>query len=534
VLERGSIVGKEFTADDVASLLEPAVAHTAEAHLAALSRRGFVRPHGDVFAFRHVLVQEAVYRAAPKRLRAELHERFSRRLERAFADLAELDEFVGYHLEQAHRLRAELRETDARTDVLAEEAGRRLGTAGVRALRRGDIHASANLLERAASLLAVDHPVRLELLCELGLVRVAAHASDGAIEVLTEAIAGAREAEDRRIEWRARIELEYIRLRRETGRMADDLLAATAEGIPIFERAGDRRALGRAWLLAGFVHGGHRGDHRTWEQSAERALEHYKAVGWPTSTCVGEIAAALYWGPTPVEGAVRRCELLLRDETLDLPGTAYLHAFLGGLVAQRLEFDRARELVDSARTTLEDLGLRAATDTYCAPVLGEIELLAGNGSASAQILRELCERLERAKDFSHLASRASDLAEVLAEQGSFEEADRWTRVAEARAAIDDLKAQMMWRPIRARIHARRGEFAIAEGLAREAVALAEATDDLNRRAKTQRDLGDVLRLAGNAPEAASAFGRALDLYEQKGNLAGAARVRTFQEELAVT
>ena len=71
---------------------------------------------------------------------------------------------------------------------------------------------------------------------------------------------------------------------------------------------------------------------------------------------------------------MRRCESLLRDETLDLPGTAYLRAFLGGLVAQRQEFDRARELVDSARTTLEDLGLRAATDTYCTPVLGEIEL----------------------------------------------------------------------------------------------------------------------------------------------------------------
>ena len=77
---------------------------------------------------------------------------------------------------------------------------------------------------------------------------------------------------------------------------------------------------------------------------------------------------------------------------------------------------------------------------------------------SAQILRELCDRLEEAKDFSHLASRASDLAEALAERALFEEADEWTRVAEARAAADDLKAQMTWRPIRARIHAPRGEF----------------------------------------------------------------------------
>jgi DNA-binding SARP family transcriptional activator/tetratricopeptide (TPR) repeat protein len=531
VLERGAIIGKVFTADDVASLVDPDVAHTAETHLGTLSKRGFVRPHSEgAFSFRHVLVQEAVYGSTPKRLRAQLHERFAGRLDHVHSDLAELDEFVGYHLEQAHRLHSELGETDE----LAEQAGRRLGAAGTRALRRGDIHAAANLLERATALLAVDHPLRGELLCELGLVRVAAQDSDGAMSVLTEAIAEAREAEDARIEWRARIELEYIRLRRETQRTADDLLSATAEGIPVFERVFDRRALGRAWLLAGFVHGGHRGDHRTWQESAERALEYYKAVGWPMSTCVGEIAAALYWGPTPVEDAVLRCESLLRDETLDLPGTAYLNAFLGGFVAQQQEFERARELVDSARATLEDLGLRAATDTYCTPVLGEVELLAGNASLSARILRELCDRLDKAKDFSHLASRASDLAEALAEQGLFDEADVWTRVAETRAAIDDLKAQMMWRPIRARVHARRGELAIAEELAREAVALADATDDLNRRAKMQRDLGDVLRLAGNARAAASTFARALELYEQKGNLAGASRVRAFQEELALT
>ena len=47
VLERGSVVGKEFTADDVAALLQPDVAHTATAHLDALSTRGFVRPRGE-------------------------------------------------------------------------------------------------------------------------------------------------------------------------------------------------------------------------------------------------------------------------------------------------------------------------------------------------------------------------------------------------------------------------------------------------------------------------------------------------------
>jgi hypothetical protein len=69
VLERGAVVGREFTAEDVVALLDPNVAPTADAHLQTLSGRGFVRARGNgAFGFRHVLVQEAVYRAAPKRL----------------------------------------------------------------------------------------------------------------------------------------------------------------------------------------------------------------------------------------------------------------------------------------------------------------------------------------------------------------------------------------------------------------------------------------------------------------------------------
>ena len=57
-------------------------------------------------------MQEAVYRAAPKRLRADLHERYGDRLEEAHSELTELDEFVGHHLEQAYRLRSELGESE--------------------------------------------------------------------------------------------------------------------------------------------------------------------------------------------------------------------------------------------------------------------------------------------------------------------------------------------------------------------------------------------------------------------------------------
>ena len=154
VLERGAVVGKEFAAEDVVALLDPDAAPTADAHLQSLAGRGFVRPRGDgAFGFRHVLVQEAVYRSAPKRLRAELHERFADRLDAESPELPSSTSSsattssrrTGCGLSSASR--------DRRTEQLAEDAGRRLGAAGFRALKRGDMPATASMFVRAITLL---------------------------------------------------------------------------------------------------------------------------------------------------------------------------------------------------------------------------------------------------------------------------------------------------------------------------------------------------------------------------------------------
>ena len=485
------------------------------------------------FGFRHVLVQESVYRSAPKRLRAELHERYADRIDTTLPDIAELDEFVGYHLERAYRLRTELGESNRRTERLAQDGGRRLGVSGVRALKRGDMHATRTLLERATFLLSVEEPLRRELLCELAIAVRAQGDPTLADTTLTTAIQEARTVGDRRLEMRARIERDYVRLLHDPGTTADGLLDDVAIGVPIFEAVGDDRSLGRASLLAGFVHGGHRGRHRKWEEAAERALVHYKKAGWPTSTCLGEIAYALYYGPTPVAEAIIRCEKLLRDEVTDSAADANVRVYIGGLLAQRGDVDSARRLVTSATATYEDLGQRTAVAYYSGAVHGDIELLAGDEVAAERVLRALCLELESTRDWSHLASRAGDLAEALYVQNRIEEADEWTRTAEIHAAVDDVDAGMIWRPVRAKILARRDAFAAAESTAREAVELAATTDATSRHARAIRDLGEVLRLAGRLTEAGSAFQRAEQLYEQKGNLLGAAQARAHQRELAL-
>jgi hypothetical protein len=68
-------------------------------------------------------------------------------------------------------------------------------------------------------------------------------------------------------------------------------------------------------------------------------------------------------------------------------------------------------------------------------------------------------------------------------------------------------------------------------VAGEAVQLADSTDDLNRRGKAQSCLGEVLVAQGKTGEAACAFQRAVKLYEEKGNIVSAARVRSRETEL---
>ena len=90
---------------------------------------------------------------------------------------------------------------------------------------------------------------------------------------------------------------------------------------------------------------------------------------------------------------------------------------------------------------------------------------------------------------------------------------------------------MVWRQVRAKVLARRGEHAEAERLAREAVAIGDETDMLNSQGDANADLAEVLLLGGKAGEAAAALEQALERYERKGNLVSAHRTQARLAEL---
>jgi tetratricopeptide (TPR) repeat protein len=488
-------------------------------HLFEVVRKGFVRPARapageEAFRFHHVLVRDVAYNGLSKADRARLHERHADWLD---GEPDALDEIVGYHLEQAYRYRAELGPPNRRARQLAADAGARLGAAGMRSWRGGDVPATINLLGRATSLLPENEPWRRELLCELGVAYDAAGDTARAEETLSGAVTSAEAAMDARSGLRARLDLALVA-------KSPDVLEVAAECMPVFEAVGDDRSLGRAWLATGWVKGGRLCRNAEWEYAAEQALVHYRHVGFPAATCLGQIAAALYYGPTPVETAVDRCESLLNDEDAGQSGRARVLGYLAGLEAMRTHFDEARRLLGEAHDILDDLGQTAAAATYAATVRGDVELLAGDAQAAVAEFRKLCAIFTEQQNWGALSTSAADLAWALSEVDSCD-AEEWTHTSERHAARDDVGAQFSWRAARARVLARRGAFEEAEPLARGAVALAEQTDALNKRAAVLLSLAEVLHLNGDDREANEAAAQALWLYELKGNLVAAERAR---------
>jgi hypothetical protein len=80
--------------------------------------------------------------------------------------------------------------------------------------------------------------------------------------------------------------------------------------------------------------------------------------------------------------------------------------------------------------------------------------------------------------------------------------------------------------------ARRGELERAETLAQEAAELSDRTEWPNLRGMAQTSLAEVLLSAGQAEKAGLAAERALEIYEAKGNVAGAAQARALQARLS--
>jgi class 3 adenylate cyclase/tetratricopeptide (TPR) repeat protein len=532
VLERAAVAGQVFEQSAVVAISPPSVRAEVPARLEALVRRELLRRSpsrlaGDQgFQFRHLLLRDATYDAIPKRARAELHELFAVWVERtAGPRLRELEEIVGWHLEQAWRFRNELGLADQRNQRLAGAAARRLGGAGRRALGRGDLPAASKLLERAVALLPAGDPGGLELLAELADVLVSTGEFPRAEAILAQVAAAAAGRGDERLAAHARVGW----LRMETGVATDLDVAAlqveTRRAIATFADYEDQRGLAKAWgLLAGL--GFLRCRIAEAEAAAGQAMTHARlarddpAEAWAR----GLLAQGAFWGPVPALEGIRRCQELLAQAAGNRRSELTALQSMAGLQAMAGQAEAARATVGQALALAGDMGenrVAALAREFAAATLA----LAGDPEEAERQLRLGIRVLERQGESGMRSNLTADLAHVLHRLGRPDEALQAAMASQAIAAHDDLFAQVRWRGAAARALAGQGRLAEAERLAAEAVAIATPTDMLTMRGDALLDQAAVAAAAGRPGDAARAAGDALALYQAKGNRAGATRAQ---------
>ena len=310
VLQRAAVIGQVFWWGAMADLSPPEEVSEVAGRLQALVRKGLIKPDARTFAgedgfrFGHILIRDAAYDSMPKRLRAELHERYAAWAEQR--EGAELDEIIGHHLEQALSFRLELGPSGPEEAALADRATERLTRAGRRALGRGDIHAASSLLgaprrSSARTIRAASSWPRSSGSCSPKsgeLVR--------AEELLTGVIERADADAAELVRLAARIERVALRLRSDPRGGWEDDLEIVEAALPALEAQPylDRRAhrtLARGWFLVGLVRGLWAGHVGRGEDALRRAQTHAAAAGdrWQESEIVGRLGFAAWSGPLP-------------------------------------------------------------------------------------------------------------------------------------------------------------------------------------------------------------------------------------------
>jgi tetratricopeptide (TPR) repeat protein len=513
--ERGSVIGKEFWRSALSEIGGDV------AGLPGLVRKELIRPHvspvfpqDDAFRFRHQLIRDAAYDSMPKELRSELHERFGRWLE---ANRSEYDEIVGYHFEQAYRLREELGRLDQSSQALAIRAGRLLGRAGQRAFQRGDSPAAVSLLGRATDLLPDSEGSRAALfiefayaLHETGDLERAGAVFDRAETATAEAIAA-----------RARVGRIYVDTLAGGGFL--DLLDRIERELATLEGLGDELGLAEGWYVAALllnwmgrseesraaygrttVHAARAGNHRleTLPATVRLLMEAYGAVSVADGLKLCKELLAAHGG-TSLEPYVRSAHAIY----ISLDGA----------------HDEATREIERAHDLFREYGneLIAAASRL---VYAQNEIRAGRLELAEQRAREGAERLESFGEKGFYSTTLGLLAEAVCLQGRYDEAEEYAEATAAAAIEHDLEPASRWRSVRARVHAHRGELEEAERLAREAVEILAATDWLAEHGDALVVLADVLELAGRTAEVLQLLEEALALYERKG-------VRLRSEEL---
>ena len=520
VMERGAVEGQVFHRGTV---LELAQAADVEPQLAGLVRKELIHPvpatlSGDhAFRFRHLLIRDAAYDALPKETRAELHERFAGWLEHHGQELIELDEVLGYHLEQAAGYRSELGHPDG---ALERRAALRLGEAGSKAATRRDAHGAANLLRRALALLKKDDPSRPPLLIELIGVLEGAGGPEEQFQLMDEL----EQSDNPAVRMHGRVARLQLQIMTDPIAVIPEAEAVGEEALTLFGQVGDELGLAHAYYLIAWIN---------WLQSRaapagaayDRVLEHGRRANARSLVASATIQQAgwLIYGPFSVEEVRVRLDRIGEDDSVTAHSTV---VWVEADLAKRAgRFDEALELLDELMAFNHELGseLGIALATLSR---AEVLLEAGRLEDAIAAYQDALGHLDRLEMHSFRSTTLINLGETLYLHGEADEAERLAIEGEELGASEDVVNFASGRGLRARVTADRGQHEKAERLARSGLEYAYKTDFPSVHANAHATLAHALAAAGQTTDARSELERAIELWSRYGFQVRAERART--------
>jgi len=522
VIELASVIGPEFPLGALVAIADGVSASDINRALDRMRRREQIEPTGSywgdepVYRFHHVLIRDAAYRRLLKGARADLHLRIGQWMHDTAGDAAgELGVTIAYHFEQTFQYRRQLGVDNEESMEAGQQAADLLRVAAEDALARDDLAAAGRLALRAVDCLDVaapELPNLLILTCEALLSAGDVTRGGPALKLLDDRAVG----DDRLTAWATCFRAEVVVLTDPSGLTdAAEAVDRAAERLAdLDDNAGVAKA--RQVRAAALARLGRVGDCETELDealTAARAADDRRRI-----TAVLEAApVAALWGPSPVPRAGGRCLDVMRLSriTADSPAVQATSVRCQAVLeALRGRHETARDLLASARTTGEEIGLRHGlleTDLYA----GIVELLAGDPVAAEPYLRRAYGGLGQLGIGADAGQAAAHLARALLQQGRVDEAEEMATDSDALAGQNPQTA-IVARSVLAEVLAVRGELAEARRLAEEAAALAATSDIVVDHANALASLARVREAGGDLDGAREAASSANELYEAKG------------------
>ena len=319
--------------------------------------------------------------------------------------MVELDEILGYHLEQAARYRVELGRPDAGLRCVPASGSPPPAGAPWLARRR---RAAAGLLTRA---LALTRALRLDVNLELDLAgaigrdrdRLRRSPSKPRIVRLRQAMRQARR-------WRVRslpppIAVDVI--------SAEEIEALALKALPLLEQAEDHAGLVHVWDVLGYGVANPRTRYDDWVRAVEEALRHARLAGRPSSSS-GFLGVALAHGPRPADEALATFE---RFDERPVPWSGLCRAWFLAMLGR---FDEAWPLAEESSARLNEQSGNWLGDW----IVAKIAILAGDHELASRLLKESATPEARGH-VGHLSTYAPALGRQLCTLGRRGGAERW-------------------------------------------------------------------------------------------------------------